>query len=214
MARDTRGSVGARHRRAQRHGGRRAGWRLRRQLRLRPDGRRSGGTDRSAARRPRWGGHPGGPRHVDLQRQRDHRRRCPAGGRDVRQSDHRVRHRCRRHAGEPAGWASFGGLPTDRNLQAALAQQAVAPDGWGLDGEGDLWFSDALAGRLLRIREGGEVLEKLPVGTGVFACVLGSHDGHTLFLCTAPDFDRTARSAAREARLLSCRVDVPHAGRP
>jgi sugar lactone lactonase YvrE len=111
-------------------------------------------------------------------------------------------------------WASFGGLPTDRNLQAALGQLAVAPDGCGLDAEGALWVADALAGRVLRIREGGEVLEELPVGTGVFACVLGGHDGRTLFLCTAPDFDRTARSAAREARLLSCRVDVPHAGRP
>jgi sugar lactone lactonase YvrE len=111
-------------------------------------------------------------------------------------------------------WASFGALPTDRDLQAALGQLAVAPDGCGLDAEGALWVADALAGRVLRIREGGEVLEELPVGTGVFACMLGGDDGHTLFLCTAPDFDRTARSAAREARLLCCRVDVPHAGRP
>jgi sugar lactone lactonase YvrE len=111
-------------------------------------------------------------------------------------------------------WASFGALPTDRDLQAALGQLAVAPDGCGLDAEGALWVADALAGRVLRIREGGEVLEELRVGTGVFACMLGGHDGRTLFLCSAPDFDRTARSAAREARLLSCRVDVPHAGRP
>ncbi|WP_448625093.1 SMP-30/gluconolactonase/LRE family protein [Geodermatophilus sp. URMC 64] len=111
-------------------------------------------------------------------------------------------------------WASFGPLPTDRDLQAALGQLAVAPDGCGLDAEGALWVADALAGRVLRLREGGEVLEELPVGTGVFACMLGGSDGRTLFLCSAPDFDRTARSAAREARLLSCRVDVPHAGLP
>ena len=111
-------------------------------------------------------------------------------------------------------WVSFGDLPTDRDVQAALGQLKVAPDGCGLDAEGALWVADALAGRVLRLREGGEVLEELPVGTGVFACMLGGQDGRTLFLCTAPDFDRTARSAAREARLLSCRVDVPHAGRP
>jgi sugar lactone lactonase YvrE len=111
-------------------------------------------------------------------------------------------------------WASFGALPTDRDLQAALGQLAVAPDGCGLDAEGGLWVADALAGRVLRLQQGGNVLEELPVGTGVFACMLGGQDGRTLFLCTAPDFDRTARSAAREARLLSCRVDVPHAGRP
>lgn len=111
-------------------------------------------------------------------------------------------------------WASFGALPTDRDLQAALAQLVVAPDGCGLDAEGALWVADALAGRVLRIRRGGEILEELPVGTGVFACMLGGEDGRTLFLCTAPDFDRTARRAAREAQLRSCRVEVPHAGHP
>ena len=111
-------------------------------------------------------------------------------------------------------WASFGALPTDRDLQAALGQLVVAPDGCALDAEGALWVADALAGRVLRIQPGGEILEELPVGTGVFACMLGGNDGRTLFLCTAPDFDRTARSAAREAHLRSCRVEVPHAGRP
>src|SRR3954469_12893110 len=111
-------------------------------------------------------------------------------------------------------WASFGALPTDRDLQAALGQLAVAPDGCGLDAEGALWIADALGGRVLRVHEGGEVLEELSVGSGVFACMLGGQDGRTLFLCSAPDFDSTARSAAREASLLSTRVDVPHGGRP
>lgn len=111
-------------------------------------------------------------------------------------------------------WASFGDLPTERNLQAALGQLKVGPDGCGLDAEGALWLADALGGRVLRVREGGEVLEELPVGTGVFACMLGGQDGRTLFMCAAPDFDRTARSAARDAQLLSTRVDVPHAGLP
>jgi sugar lactone lactonase YvrE len=111
-------------------------------------------------------------------------------------------------------WASFGALPTDRELQAALGQLAVAPDGCGLDAEGALWVADALGGRVLRVREGGEIAEELPVGSGVFACMLGGADGRTLFLCAAPDFDATARSAAREARLLAARVDVPHGGQP
>jgi sugar lactone lactonase YvrE len=111
-------------------------------------------------------------------------------------------------------WASFGDVPSTNDLTAALGQLAVAPDGCGLDAEGALWVADALHGRVLRIREGGEILEELPVGTGVFACMLGGHDGRTLFLCAAPDFDRTARSAALEEELRSCRVDVPHAGRP
>jgi sugar lactone lactonase YvrE len=111
-------------------------------------------------------------------------------------------------------WASFGELPSDRDLQAALGQLVVGPDGCGLDAEGALWIADALGNRVLRVREGGEIAEEIPVGTGVFACMLGGDDGHTLFLCTAPDFDRAARSAAREANLLATRVDVPHGGRP
>src|SRR5947209_5956603 len=111
-------------------------------------------------------------------------------------------------------WASFGALPTDRDVQAALGQLAVAPDGCGLDAEGALWIADALGGRVLRIREGGDVLEELSVGTGVFACMLGGDDGRTLFLCAAPDFYEHARAVADEAQLLATEVDVPHAGRP
>lgn len=111
-------------------------------------------------------------------------------------------------------WASFGDLPTQRGLQDALGKLTVGPDGCGLDAEGALWLADALGGRVLRVREGGEVLDEIPVGSGVFACMLGGRDGRTLFLCSAPDFDRTARSAAREAQLLAVRVEVPHGGRP
>ena len=111
-------------------------------------------------------------------------------------------------------WASFGDLPADRELPAALGQLAVAPDGCCLDAEGALWVADALAGRLIRVRESGEITEQIPVGSGVYACMLGGDDGRTLFVCSAPDFDEHARSAAREARLLAVRVDVPHAGRP
>jgi sugar lactone lactonase YvrE len=111
-------------------------------------------------------------------------------------------------------WAAFGELPTDRDLQTALGQLAVGPDGCGLDAEGALWVADALGGRVIRVREGGEIAEAIEAGTGVFACMLGGEDGRTLFLCSAPDFDRTARSAAREAKLLAARVDVPHGGLP
>ncbi len=111
-------------------------------------------------------------------------------------------------------WASFGDLPADRELPAALGQLVVAPDGCCLDAEGALWVADALNGRLIRVREGGEITEQIVVGSGVYACMLGGDDGRTLFACSAPDFDEHARSAAREARLLAVRVDVPHAGRP
>jgi sugar lactone lactonase YvrE len=74
--------------------------------------------------------------------------------------------------------------------------------------------ADATGGRLIRVRESGEIVDQVVVGSGVYACMLGGDDGRTLFACAAPDFDEHARSAAREARLLAVHVDIPHAGRP
>jgi sugar lactone lactonase YvrE len=112
-------------------------------------------------------------------------------------------------------WARFGLPPTSTDVGEALAGVPVAPDGVAGDAEGAIWVADALNARLLRVAEGGEVLEELPTGgIGVFACMLGGEDGCTLYACAAPSFAEHERRAAREAVLLSARVDVPHAGRP
>lgn len=111
-------------------------------------------------------------------------------------------------------FATFGELPTSRNVAEALGGGVVAPDGCGLDAEGALWIADALNGRVIRVREGGEILDEVKPGSGVFACLLGGSDGRTLFMSCAPDFDEQARSAAREAEIRTVRVEVPHAGLP
>ncbi|MCH1865917.1 SMP-30/gluconolactonase/LRE family protein [Nocardioides sp. CFH 31398] len=111
-------------------------------------------------------------------------------------------------------WAVFGAVPTERAVGPAIGQLDVAPDGCGLDAEGCLWVADAVGGRAIRVREGGEVVDAVSPGTGVYACTLGGADGRTLFLCCAPDFDEHARSAAREGEIRAVVVDVPHAGRP
>jgi sugar lactone lactonase YvrE len=112
-------------------------------------------------------------------------------------------------------WARFGPQPAGTDVGEALGGLAVAPDGIAGDAEGAIWVADALHARLLRVAEGGEVLEERPTGgIGVFACMLGGEDGCTLYACAAPSFAEHERRAAREAVLLATRVDVPHAGRP
>src|SRR5690606_27705676 len=94
-------------------------------------------------------------------------------------------------------WAEFGPLPTSRNLHEAIGQGVVGADGCGLDADGRLWIADALGGRVVLVAEGGEIIDEIATGTGAFACMLGGHDGKTLYICCAPDFDEGARSAAR-----------------
>lgn len=110
-------------------------------------------------------------------------------------------------------WARFGDLPTGP-LGEVLGRLAVAPDGCGLDAENHLWVADALGQRVIRVREGGEIVDEVPMGTGAYACMLGGADGRTLFVSCAPDFDEHARSAAREATVRAVRVEVGHAGLP
>jgi sugar lactone lactonase YvrE len=107
-----------------------------------------------------------------------------------------------------------GGALGDRREWAALP--GVAPDGCALDAEGCIWAADALGNRLVRVAEGQGVVEEVPApdGLGVYACMLGGPDGTTLLACVAPDYFEHNRAGAREAKLVTTTVDVPHAGLP
>lgn len=111
-------------------------------------------------------------------------------------------------------WASFGEEPTATTLDDMLAQVSTAPDGISLDEEGCVWFADGFGQRLVRAREGGEIVEEIPTEEPVFACMLGGASGRTLYVCSAPSFAEAEASTNHRARLLAYEVDAARAGRP
>ena len=111
-------------------------------------------------------------------------------------------------------WAELGPLPTSTDVSVVIPSLDVAPDGCCLDAEGLLWVADANNERVVRVREGGEIVDQIDTPMGVYACMLGGDDGKTLFMSCAPDFLAHNRSAAKEAAILATRVEVGHGGRP
>jgi sugar lactone lactonase YvrE len=78
--------------------------------------------------------------------------------------------------------AADGSL-ANRRLWADL--QDGVPDGICVDAEGAVWYADVPNQRCVRVREGGEVLQRIELDRGCFACTLGGPDGTTLFLMAA-----------------------------
>ena len=64
----------------------------------------------------------------------------------------------------------------------------MVPDGCTLDDQGTIWFADPVGNQVVRVREGGEILEKLPTPMGAFACMLGGDDGRDLYVLTRAGF--------------------------
>jgi sugar lactone lactonase YvrE len=101
----------------------------------------------------------------------------------------------------------------ERRLFAQL--RGAVPDGICLDAEGAVWVACPLTGRVLRVRDGGEVLDEIKVTNEfAYACMLGGVDRRTLYMCTAASSDPKETRALRSGRIESIAVDVPGAGLP
>ena len=107
------------------------------------------------------------------------------------------------------------GSLTDRRVWAD-----VTGDGICLDADGAVWTSEVGpgdSGVVQRVREGGDVLDRIELDRPCYACMLGGEDGRTLFMVVAKWFGPERMDeliAARTGQILTARVGVPHAGWP
>jgi len=111
-------------------------------------------------------------------------------------------------------------IGSDGSLSNQRVWADVTGDGICIDAEGAVWTSDVgrdEGGVCLRVREGGEVLDRIELDRPCYACMLGGDDGRTLFMVVAKWFgpDRVDELVqARTGQILTARVAVPHAGWP
>ncbi len=118
---------------------------------------------------------------------------------------------------------SFGGCLTAFTIGAdgALSGrrewarlEGAVPDGICLDAENAIWVASPVSSELLRVREGGAVSARIPLGRPAIACMLGGPDRRTLFVLSSSSFEADQCLANRDGRIDVVRVDVPGAGFP
>lgn len=99
--------------------------------------------------------------------------------------------------------------------QRVWAELGLPPDGIALDAEGAIWVAvPTNPGALVRVAEGGEVLERIDVpDMGAYACMLGGDERKTLFSLEAPS-SNPQPGDPRRGRIRAFDVEVGGAGLP
>jgi sugar lactone lactonase YvrE len=114
-------------------------------------------------------------------------------------------------AGRLSGFdiAADGGL-SNRRVWAELGEGG---DGICIDAEGAVWTPAMKA--CVRVREGGEVLERIELDRFCFACMLGGADGKTLFMMAA-DWrgPENIGKGPRTGKVLAVEAPAPGVGWP
>jgi sugar lactone lactonase YvrE len=121
-----------------------------------------------------------------------------------------------------AGRLTAFDIAADGTLSSRRAwAEGVGPDGICIDAEGAIWTGSGANG-LLRVREGGEALQRIELDRTPFACMLGGPDRRTLFvmaqewrLADSPA-DNIARltTGPRTGQVLAAAAPAPGLGWP
>lgn len=101
---------------------------------------------------------------------------------------------------------------TDRRIWAPLP--GVAPDGICLNENNQVWVANAIGPEVLRVAEGGEILEQVATSQPCYACMLGGQDGKTLFAITAASSDGEQASVEKTGKIETLQVQSARAGWP
>jgi sugar lactone lactonase YvrE len=104
-----------------------------------------------------------------------------------------------------------GGL-SNRRVWAALGEDN--PDGICLDVEGAIWYADVGHRHCVRVAEGGEILQTIPLDRGGFSCALGGPDRRQLFIVATEWNPADMGGGDRTGQVIVVDVDVPGVARP
>ena len=91
-----------------------------------------------------------------------------------------------------------------------------SPDGICLDRDGAAWYADVGDRCCVRVAEGGQILDRVQLDRGAFACMLGGDDGSTLFTVAArwPGAEHFMDQTAWGGTVVSTAAPAPGAGWP
>lgn len=106
------------------------------------------------------------------------------------------------------------GSLSNRRVWAEVGDHA--PDGICLDRDGAAWYADVGDRCCVRVSQGGEVLERVQLDRGAFACMLGGKDRATLFVVAAhwPGPQRLMDHTGWDGTVVSVLAPAPGAGWP
>ena len=104
------------------------------------------------------------------------------------------------------------GALTNRRVWAELGDGV--PDGIALDAEGAIWVASPFTHELVRMKQGGQVAERIKREQMPIACMLGGPARRTLFLLSSESIDPDECRTKHNARIETTEVEVAGAGWP